>query len=202
MFSWGNSRKHQVEELFEKAKRDTERQYAPINKVAMAILQAATNSRDNAKQWIQAPTEEKRMEKEILVFFEFVYFYMHVTVREAVTALSVPQKQKLLEYLEQLIPPVAIDSYCAHWPTALKEKMVSEFIEKQCDAEGEYTELIKKSKPEEGFLNTFILLARHIVDLCEIEAPPEVGMALVSSTIGEWEKMGMDALMAEVNSAG
>jgi hypothetical protein len=188
-----------VEKLFERAKSDTERQYAPLNKVALAILQASTNSRDNAKQWIQTPSEKERMEKEILVFFEFVYFYMHVTVREAVTSLSTEQKQKLLEYLEYMIPPVAVDSYCAHWPTNLKEKMVSEFIVKQLDAEAEYTELIKKSKPDEGFINTFILLARHIADLCEVEPPPEVGRGLVSSAIGEWEKMGMDALMADVN---
>lgn len=198
MFSWGKSQKHQVEKLFEKAKEDTERQYAPMNKVALAILQASTNSRDNAKQWIKASTEKERMEKEILVFFEFVYFYMHVTVREAVTTLSTEQKEKLLEYLEYMIPPVAIDSYCAHWPTNLREKMVNEFIEKKGDAEAEYVELILKSKPDEKFLNTFILLARHIADLCGVEAP-EVGRALVSSAIGEWEKMGLEALMVDVN---
>ena len=199
MFSSGNSQKREVEKLFEKAKSDTERQLDPMNKVALAILQASTNSRDNAKQWIQAATEKERMEKEILVFFEFIYFFTHVTVREAVTSLSTEQKQKLLEYLECMIPPVAIDSYCAHWPTNLKERMAGEFIEKQLDAEAEYTELIKKSNPDEGFLNTFILLARHIADLCEVEAPPELGRALVSSAIGEWEKMSMDALMADVN---
>lgn len=199
MFWSRNSQGRQVEKLFEKAKRDAERHCAPMNQVALAIVQASTNSRDNAKQWIQAPTEEKRMEKEVYIFFEFIYFYMHITVREAVTALNTEQKQTLLDYLESLIPPSAIDSYFDHWPTNLKEKMVGEFTQKLCDAEAEYTELILQSKPDEGFINTFVLLARHIADLCGIDSP-EVGRALVRSTIDEWEKMGMGTLMAGVRN--
>lgn len=200
MFSRGDSQKRQVEALFEKAKRDAEHHCAPMSKVALAIVQASTNSRDNAKQWIQAPTERERIEKEVYVFFEFIYFYMHVTVREAVTALSTEQKQLLLEYLEFLIPPAAVDSCFDHWPADLKEKMVKDFIEKLADAEAEYTELIVQSKPDEGFINTFILLARHIADLCGVDSP-NIGRALVSSTIGEWEKMNMGALMADVKEA-
>ncbi|MGD0630935.1 MAG: hypothetical protein ABR987_16530 [Terracidiphilus sp.] len=198
---WGDSRQRQLDRLIESAKRETEREYEAIRKVGAAIIQASVNNRDEAKKWIEAPTEAKRLERESFVFFEFIYFYTHVTMRHAVTMLTASQKQKILEYLENLIPSVAIDSYFAHWPSNLKEKMKNEFVEKQCDAEVEYTELVRTSNSSDGLLKSFFLLACHISDLCGCEAKaPEARKTFVDLAIEEWTKMDIDSLMAGVNS--
>lgn len=206
MFSWvprwGDSRQHQLDRLFESAKRETEREYEPIRKVGAAIIQASVNNRDEAKKWIEAPTEAKRLEREAFVFFEYVYFYMHLTIRHASTVLTASQMQKTQEYLTSLIPSVCIDSYFAHWPANIKENMTDDFFEKLNDAEVEYTEHAKNSKSENGgdrLLEMFSLLASHISDLCGSNIALIARPLIIHQAINEWTKMDLDTLMAGVS---
>ena len=207
MFSWfpgtdSSRQRQQVEELFEKAQKETLIEYEPIGKVGAAIIQASVNNRDETKKWIDAPTEVKRLEREAYVFFEYIYFYMHLTMRHAYSTLSTPQVQKLQEYLALLIPSVAVDSYFAHWPDDVKEKMTGEFIEKLNDAEIEYTELVRNSKSENGgdkFLEMFSLLASHISDLCGSNIALVARPLIIHQAFQEWTKMDLDTLMTEIS---
>jgi hypothetical protein len=63
---------------------------------------------------------------------------MHMTLRRAFGRVSESQMRGIQDFLVELIPSTAIDSYFAHWPADFKEKMSEELIERLNDAEGEY----------------------------------------------------------------
>lgn len=142
--------KKKIKKILTEAQKETSKKYKPIGEIVMAIVKASTNSRDAVKNLIQAPTEKERLKCEIHIFYEFIYFYMHMTMRSAFGQLTEPEIEKLQEYLGPLISSVAIDSYCAHWPDDLKQKMTNEFYDKLNEAELEYTTCTQSDPTEQG----------------------------------------------------
>src|SRR6478736_3180021 len=118
---FGRSQERAPDRLFEETKKRVDQEYTPMGKVSLAITKAATNSRDVIKSGIEASSEKARKEIEVYIFYEFLYFYMHMTMRAAAAQLTEAQIGKLQEYLGPLISSVAIDSYFAHWPDDLKQ---------------------------------------------------------------------------------
>src|SRR6266496_5920222 len=91
-------------------KKQVQAETKPLGDIGLAIVQGATSCRDVAKPLIQAPTEKDRIQREIYIFYEFIYFFMHLTIRQAFAILSTPQMEKLQGYLGPLISSTAIDS--------------------------------------------------------------------------------------------
>ena len=128
----------EVEGYLRAAHEEVEREVGPMQGIGLAIIQASTNCRDATKCFIEGTYESDRQQKEIYLFFEFLYFFMHMTLRKAFGRVSVAQMKGIQDFLIEFIPATAIDSYFAHWPSNLKEKMIGEFMERLNDAEGEY----------------------------------------------------------------
>jgi len=114
---------------------NVEERTCPLANIGMAIIKAADYCFKEMKPFIDADDEKRRQELEIYLFYEFIYFFMHMTMRSAFGRLSEPQIKKLQGYLGPIIVGTAINSFFLHWPEDLKEKLRSEFYEKLNDAE-------------------------------------------------------------------
>ncbi|WP_146447638.1 hypothetical protein [Bythopirellula polymerisocia] len=147
--------------------------------------------------YIDIPDKEAKKEAEVLVFFEFVYFFMHLTNRSAVSHLTEHQIEKLHDYLGPFISSTAVDSFCAHWPKELKEGMIKDFYKKLNDAELEYStcnELFSEENPLTGD-SLFSKLARNVADLSDNSMNPLVLTLVIGSGVVVLKGLGLDALV-------
>jgi hypothetical protein len=202
---FATSKEREIRKALTEARERVNKGYGPAGKVGLAIIQASTNCRNTVKELIDAPTEKNRLEREAYVFYEFIYFYMHLTMREAFVQLTTPEIRKLQSYLGPLVSSVAIDSYFAHWPDELKQKMTGELYDKLNDAEVEYAECTKFDPPEQGeqrltrkLQALFMKLGSNVSNLSGHGDDSAVIMAVAHAAINEWERMGLDNAMAEV----
>ena len=209
-------------ESFGRSEREIKRQPAEIEKqvqaetrplgdIGLAIMQAATSCRDAAKPLIQAPSEKDRIQREIYIFYEFIYFFMHITKRQAFAVLSAPRMEKLQGYLDPLISSTAIDSYFAHWPEDLKQKITRDFYEKLNESEVEYSDCAKSvmtamrlglrpvaNNPVDQALIT--ILASNVANLAvDDETALAVIIPVTQAAITQWNNMALDALVANVD---
>jgi hypothetical protein len=196
--------------LLSEVERKVHLEYYPLRELGTAIVQACTNCRDNTTFLIQAPTEKERIEREILIFYEFLYFFLHMTLRHAFGLLREPQMKKLQSYLGPVISSTAIDSYFGHWPDDLKEKMACEFYGKLNDAEIEYancTQLDASAKGEDivGKKLKVLLgkLASNVSRLAEGNRQSAEGMLLVERVVfSEWESIQFHSLLRAFAESG
>lgn len=207
---FGSSEESKIKRLFSETEKRVNREYEPLGKVALAIGQAASNCRDAVKNLLLASTEKERMHQEVHVFFEFIYFYMHLTMRSAFVQLSEPQLQKLQGHIGQVISAAAVDSYFAHWPDDLKQKMVSEFYDKLNEAELEYSECTKTAPIEQGepalhqkLQALFMKLGSNVSILSgHSEDDLAVIIPVADIAIQEWKRMRLEDLIVDVKSVG
>jgi hypothetical protein len=199
-------RERELKRRFAEIEQRVRKENAPLGAVGLAIVQAATNARDQTKPMIKAPDEKDRIQREIYIFYEFIYFFMHMTMRQAFAGLTAACLQELQTYLGPLISSVAIDSYFAHWPQDRKERMISEFYDKLNDAELEYTqstqfetELQGEERMKTQLRAFFMKLASNganwaVDDESDLSVLPPV----IELSIREWKNMKLDALIADV----
>ena len=195
----------EVSRLLRESQEKVEKEYGPIGKLGLAITAAATNTRDRTRKYLKISDEKERLEREIYLFYEHLYFFTHLGLREAFLQLSDGQRDKVLKYLLALIPPAAVDSYFAHWPDDLKQKMTGEFVAKLTESQNEYLELAKGStaeKPEEQFFELLIFHATHVTQLCEREADWEsIRKPLVDIFFDEWKRANFEQCASEIKRA-
>jgi hypothetical protein len=83
-----------------------------------------------------------------MIFYEFVYFYIHLTMRQASLVMTIEQMRKLQEYLVNFFVTTALDAFFMHWPHESKEKITDIFYFCLNKANIEYTsakEIISKN---------------------------------------------------------
>lgn len=206
---FGISKEYEPKKLPSEIHRQVEKEYKPMGELGRAIIIASANCRDVVKELIEAPTGKKRQEKEIVIFYEFIYFYTHLTMRHAFGNLTETQTKELQSYLGPLISSVAIDSYFAHWPEDLKQKMNGEFYEKLNEAELEYTKCTQfdSSKQSEARFTEklralFMKLASNISELAVDRKDIAIVMPVADIAINEWKRMQLDSIIAEIQKRG
>ncbi|WP_263408190.1 hypothetical protein [Terriglobus tenax] len=193
-----------AEDLFRELQQNTEREYQPIGDFGLAIITAATNSRNATKKFIRIEDEKKRIEREVYLFYEHIYFFCHLGLRHGFAVLSNEQSAKVSQYLEMMIPSVAVDSYFQHWPGEIKQRMKDEFVQKLQQSETEFKEVVRQSSlpSKEKFLGLFVFHASHVVQLCEREAEWEdLRTALVEDLIDEWKKAQFEDCVLKIKQA-
>jgi hypothetical protein len=203
--SFGRSER-ELERHLSQIEEQVRQEHKPLGAVGLAIVQASTNARDQAKSMIKAADEKDRIEREIYIFYEFIYFFMHMTMRQAFAALSTVRLEKLQAYLGPLISSVAIDSYFAHWPEDQKQRMIGQFYEKLNETELEYTECTQFETELEGeerakakLKALFMKVASNVAGLA-VEDDKDIGVIapVIKTAISEWKNMKLDALVADV----
>ncbi|PYJ35969.1 MAG: hypothetical protein DME88_00270 [Verrucomicrobia bacterium] len=201
-----NHWKKQLVEIEEQLQAETK----PLGDISLAVVRAATNCRDATKPFIKAPTEDKRIECEILIFYEFIYFFLHMTMRQAFAVLTESQIQALQACLGPLISSTAIDSYFAHWPQDLKGKITGEFYEKLNRAEVEYSTVTQSDTARQGeglfaakLRALFMTLGSNIASLAvNDEKDLTVIVPVTQAAITQWKDMRLNSLMANIANRG
>jgi hypothetical protein len=166
-----------LNDLFRETEKHVTREYEQIGKLGLEIVRASFETKERIKHLLLIADSKQRLEREILLYFESVYFFYYFGRMHASVLLPEGQAHKTVAFLSQLIPTVAVDAYFAHWPEDLKGKMREEFEDKFMLQECSYADLTERAAShDERFTGTFRLLAENIVRLCERES--------------EWESLG------------
>lgn len=141
---------------------------------------------------IRRLAEDKSLEQEkqglshiewFKVFFEFTYFYLHLTDRFAFGHMDEERRGSLMTGLEEICITFAVDVVCEGWPEDMKEKIKEESMGNFYISMEEYSKY-KKWFPEkdEGakdtlfweFGKTIAKLAGRENDIIYIIACPEI----------------------------
>lgn len=202
---WGKFlARRKLEGIYREAKNQTDKELKPLGGIAVAIMQAATNSRDKTKRWINTGDPNDVLKREIYIFYEYMYLFMHLTMREGFAICSEVELKRVQAYLVAVIPPTAIDCYCQHWPENIKAGMKSEFIDKLNDAEVEYTDVLRDKVPSDDkpfLLEIFCLLGIHVSDMCGRKDNLECQQNIALIAAEEFTKMGLIPLLTDVKKS-
>lgn len=127
-----------VHSIEEEAHNDASRQLKPLSALGRAILLASERCRDGTKPWIITSKENDRHRVEAFAFDEFVYFFMHFTMRLAFTVMTDAEKNHLGKHLLRYVASVSVDACFEHVPEDLRKKMILEFCTNLQTAERQY----------------------------------------------------------------
>jgi len=153
------------------------------------------------KSLLQFETEEERERQFVYVCFEFLYFFLHMTLRYAHAQLDSRQRKNLQTELGPLVVLPMIDAFFNHWPEDLKRGMVAEFYQKINDAEREYatcTEVISEDNPIAANA-LFSKLTRNVLKLSG-DSPIDIAKFMVpyGASIQAWKDMHLDKHIEKV----
>ncbi|HEY1803848.1 MAG TPA: hypothetical protein VGG45_05160 [Terracidiphilus sp.] len=137
-FESGRNQPAEVERMLRSAELQVQVVFRPLGAIGVAIMQAATNCRDAARKLIAREEGAESRDKEVYLFFEFIYFFMHMTLRKVHGRMSRSRLRLLQDFLLAMVPSAAIDSYFFDWREDLKRDMVDEFVERLDVTEVEY----------------------------------------------------------------
>jgi len=177
--------------------KEVEREYKPVGDIGLAIIKASHHCFETIKPFINAPNDKEKQQSEILLFYEFIYFFMHMTNRLAFSKISTKQIQKLQEFIGPIIAETAINTFFNHWPDDYKSRMNSEFYEKVNITELEYSkskELFSKDKPFTSD-SLFSMLARNVAELTGSSMNPATMTAILSVATNEFSEMKLAELI-------
>ena len=174
-----------------------DKEYKPLGDISLAIIKSAHNCFETIKQLIETTNNKEKQELEIYLFYELIYFFMHLTNRIAFLELNSQQIRKLQEYIGPIITETAIDSFFKHWPEDLKSKMYSEFYENINKAEYEYSESKELISNEKPFTSNslFSMLSRNIAELLEKPFNIATFTIIFSTTTKEFSEMKLAELI-------
>jgi hypothetical protein len=177
---FGNKEERKIKEQFEEIRRDVDKTYKPCKKIAEEIIRSSQNCLLKTKEYINCENEKERILTEMTIFHEYIYFFMHMTLRTAFDKMKPQQIEKLQEYIGPIITGTAIDSYVGHWPEDIKNKFTNNFIDGLNDAEMEYAaakRLATKGSPFDPETIIFILGKRIADDANSSSNPVTISMA-------------------------
>jgi len=194
---FGSPTERRLKRLHRESKEHADEFTKPLGAIGLAIVQAAKTCSEKTKPSLNFAGKEKQ-EAEIYIFYEFVYFFMHLTMRSAFSHLPEPQIRRLQSYLGPLICSTAVDSFFGHWPENLKEGLRSDFYTKLNDAEIEYS-ACKELLSEKPFTGNalFEKLAQNVADLSGEEMNPATIILVIASAVDAYKSMNLDSLMSE-----
>ena len=200
---FGSSDDERARRIINRAEREAAETLQPLGNLAIAIAKASQDCAGQMKPMLDVPDGKEKKEAEVLVFYEFVYFFMHMTMRSASVQMTEQQIQKLQGYLGPLISSTAVDSFFAHWPEDMKKKIRDEFFDKLNDAEMEYSackELLSEKNPLTGD-SLFSKLARNVVELCGNSMNPAVLTLVISAGADAYKGLQLDTLVKNASKA-
>jgi hypothetical protein len=201
MFSrlFGSPDERKAKRIISDATADVERITTPSGDIGVAIVKASHTCSQALKPMLNVADAKEKQQAEIYVFYEFIYFFMHLTMRSAVSQLTEQQIVGLQGFVGPLISSTAVDSFFAHWPENLKEKIRSDFYSKLNDAEIEYStckEFLSKESPLTGN-SLFSKLARNVAELSGNPMNPATLVFVIGTALEAYRAMNLDYLVRE-----
>ena len=126
----GYKDKYSLRKKLVEIEKQVDNTYKPVRDICLSIVQAAENCKLVLKTDLNFEDKKEKDLAEMLVFYEYLYFFIHLTLRLALGKFTETQMKKMREYMGPVIVGTAIDSYTKHWPEDLKEGMKNEFYDK------------------------------------------------------------------------
>jgi hypothetical protein len=151
----------QAEKAIREAERRTDAVMRPITSLVVGIVSASWQCTQEVKPHLRINSEFTKaphtpQEQDIYVFYEFLYFFMHLMNREAHRRLPIAKLEKLQQVIAPLILPSAVDSFFGHWPKKFKDGIERDLYKKLNDAEGEYASCKKFLPDTQAWLPGYI----------------------------------------------
>lgn len=181
---------------------DAEKNNMPLCRLGNAIAVASACCADQMKKFIQDDTE--KVHRQSLVYFEFTYFFMHLTNRVAFRVLGNERRIKLQDELWPAAVHATIESLCGNWPPDMKEKIKHEFVEKLNDAEVEYSkcQLRSSDNPLSSDSNgLFPKLGRNVAELAGRSGDGDMIQQIVFFARTSFASMNLDTLVEEAGNS-
>lgn len=192
---------NRVEKLFRKAETETSEIYGPLGNLCGAIVTAAWSSYKGFCELLKSPVEGQPSEKQMLVFYEYVYFFTHLTLRTLVECgLNEDQISKLQNFIGPLLSRTAVDTFFRHWPLERKLRIADEFFDKLNDAEADYAECRGLMLPNSTFERESLMgrLSQNVAECWEDPLNPLVIIAAKHSAVKAFTQMSLAELVRHV----
>ncbi|HYA41900.1 MAG TPA: hypothetical protein VEF34_11385 [Syntrophobacteraceae bacterium] len=205
---FGHSQQRELKKRLDNIHKQVQDQYKPVYDLGFALIRGAVNCRDNVRELIDFPTKKERMKREVFIFQEFIFFFMHITMREAFVQLSQPQIEELKAYLGPAIATTTIDAYFAHWPEEHRRKMIDGFYDNLNRAELEYTQctkldlsLLNQEQHSHLFRALFMQLGSNVADYAvDNQNDVEVIASVSKLALDELVRIRLYDLIAQVKN--
>jgi hypothetical protein len=197
-----NTDERKFEQIADRARSDATRQLGPLNDIGLAIVRAATNCRDGVGSFVESKGQEERDKSQMFAFFEFMYFFMHLTMRAATTVMTEPEIKVLQRHLGPFMASVAVRSYFDHWPEDMKTKMTRSFYDDLNDAEIDYAKCSVFDSPlpaggraEEIAMRLFNRVGKRVSSI--LDSGPLSPPLIARVAIDEWAKLNPATLIQD-----
>jgi len=187
----------QFKRMLDEVDKKTDKQFRPLRNLSLEIVKASTSCRDQAKSLIEASTERERQNAEIFAFYEFLYFFLHLTMREAFAVMTEAEIMCLQRHLGPLIIAAAMSPF-EHWPDDLKIGMTKDFYTNLNRAELTYAECSRFDSPsppggrsEEIAERLFNGLGDQVASAIGREGQFECSLLIANIAIKEWHPLDL-----------
>jgi hypothetical protein len=197
----GTPQERRAKNLLKKAEAATCEVFGPLGDLGLGIVKAAWDCYQDFCRLSEVSVEGRPTEQQMLVFYEFLYFFIHVTMRGAVAhGLTQMQISNVQDFLGPLLSHTAVDTFCRHWPLELKERMAHEFFEKVNGAEADYSQCRAFMLSEQPFVKESLTgkLSYNVAEVWGSPYNPAVMMAATTSAVNAYTNMPLDKLIREV----
>jgi hypothetical protein len=178
----------------------------PFQVLGLAIIHAANQCTKRMKPLFpSAKAKSDTAEIEMYVFFEFLFFFMHMTNRSAHSqGFTSEQIEKLQQSVYPDVIAVAIDSFMLHWPEEYKVKIRDEFYDNVNSADVEYS--TSKRLMSEGYKplsgdSLLDKLSRNVAAKMDKPYNPEVLIQALTAALEELRNANLLKLVADTRPA-
>lgn len=185
--------------------KEVGRVYGPLQDIYMAIVEAAWTCSEGLKPEIKIADDKERRIIEFRIFCQYLYFYMHLTMRTAYSQeMDSKQIETLAKYLGPHIVSTAIDSFFPHMAEDSKGKIEEHFYYELHEVDHEYSaskkffegtleEFLKESGLDDSLLSK---LGKKIEDLSG-NHNPITRLKIIRSSLDAYEIMKVSYLIGE-----
>jgi hypothetical protein len=200
---FGSRELRSVRQIHKRVRSEVAANYGPLGKLGEAVVRAADTTRRELASALGSTVMGTPSEQDILVMYEFFYFFAHLAIRTAFqSGFTEAQIARLQGYLGPLLSSTAVGAFFDHWPQELKEKIRSEFYERLNEAEADYAQCRGLVPQEEQFDKTSLFgrLASNIADLCAKPGDYAIMTVVLVEGTKAYKVMQLRNLIADVHA--
>ena len=141
---------------------------------------------------------------EIFAFDEFVYFFMHWTMRHAFILMTETEKKHLGKHLSRMVASVSVDAYFQHWPDKFKKGMIADFCTNLQKAEVEYAtcapgDIFNGSEAEKArnYDALFMTLGENVASTFGRQGDSELKLKIATLAVEQFGHLNLPGLVLD-----
>lgn len=120
----GWSDRGRYQHIMDDIKQDIETKYKPCKIICDEIIKSSINCTQKILENIDCMREKEPVVFEPVIFYEFIYFFMHATLIAASTVMTEEQISLLIEYMSPVVSNTVIDAYSLLESEDVKQKQI------------------------------------------------------------------------------